>query len=49
MKAAGKEPRFPQLTMEQLNEGQKSLGEQVMKVSSVGLPGPIIRCCAVRC
>jgi 4-carboxymuconolactone decarboxylase len=38
--ATGKEPRFPQLTMEQLNEGQKSLGEQVMKVSSVGLAGP---------
>jgi 4-carboxymuconolactone decarboxylase len=26
--------------MEQLNEAQKSLGEQVMKVSSVGLAGP---------
>ena len=38
--AASKEPRFPQLTMEQLNEAQKSLGEQVMKVSSVGLAGP---------
>jgi 4-carboxymuconolactone decarboxylase len=38
--ATSKEPRFPQLTMEQLNEAQKSLGEQVMKVSSVGLAGP---------
>lgn len=38
--ATGKEPRFPQLTMEQLNEAQKPLGEQVMKVSSVGLAGP---------
>jgi 4-carboxymuconolactone decarboxylase len=38
--AAGKEPRFPQLTMDQLNEAQKSLGEQIMKVSSVGLGGP---------
>src|SRR5438270_10166449 len=38
--ARGKEPRFPQLTMEQLNEQQKPLGEQVMKVSSVGLAGP---------
>jgi 4-carboxymuconolactone decarboxylase len=38
--AIGKEPRFPQLTMEQLNEKQKPLGEQIMKVSSVGLGGP---------
>src|SRR4051794_13473881 len=38
--AASKEPRFPQLTMEQLNEAQKPLGEQIMKVSSVGLGGP---------
>jgi len=38
--ATGKEPRFPQLTMEQLSEAQKPLGEQIMKVSSVGLGGP---------
>src|SRR3954452_8759570 len=38
--ARGKEPRFPQLAMEQLNEQQRPLGEQVMKVSSVGLAGP---------
>jgi 4-carboxymuconolactone decarboxylase len=38
--AIGKEPRFAQLTMDQLNEAQKSLGEQIMKVSSVGLGGP---------
>ena len=38
--ARGKEPRFPQITMEQLNEQQRPLGEQVMKVSSVGLAGP---------
>jgi 4-carboxymuconolactone decarboxylase len=38
--AAGKEPRFPQLTMEQLNEVQRPLGEQIMKVSRVGLGGP---------
>jgi 4-carboxymuconolactone decarboxylase len=38
--ATGKEPRFPQLTMDQLNEAQKPLGEQIMKVSSVGLGGP---------
>ena len=33
-------PRFPQLTMDQLNDKQKPLGEQIMKVSSVGLGGP---------
>jgi 4-carboxymuconolactone decarboxylase len=38
--ATSKEPRFPQLTMDQLDEAQKPLGEQVMKVSSVGLAGP---------
>ena len=38
--ATSKEPRFPQLTMDQLDEKQKPLGEQVMKVSSVGLGGP---------
>jgi 4-carboxymuconolactone decarboxylase len=38
--ATGKEPRFPQLTMDQLNDAQKPLGEQIMKVSSVGLGGP---------
>src|SRR5271154_3617081 len=32
--------RFPQLTMEQLTPEQKPLGEQIMKVSSVGLAGP---------
>jgi 4-carboxymuconolactone decarboxylase len=38
--ATSKEPRFPQLTMEQLSDLQKPLGEQIMKVSSVGLAGP---------
>ena len=38
--ATGKEPRLAQLTMDQLDEKQKSLGEQIMKVSSVGLGGP---------
>ena len=33
-------PRFPLLTIDQLNEKQKPLGEQIMKVSSVGLGGP---------
>jgi 4-carboxymuconolactone decarboxylase len=38
--AVSKEPRFPPLTMEQLDAAQKSLGEQIVKVSSVGLGGP---------
>ena len=35
-----KAPRFPQLTMDQLTDAQKPLGEEIMKVSSVGLGGP---------
>ena len=35
-----KEPRFPQLAMDQLTDQQKALGEEIMKVSSVGLGGP---------
>ena len=38
--ATGKEPRMTQLTMDQLDEKQKPLGDQIMKVSSVGLGGP---------
>jgi 4-carboxymuconolactone decarboxylase len=38
--ASSKEPRFPQLTMDQLDEKQKPLGEQIMKISSTGLGGP---------
>jgi 4-carboxymuconolactone decarboxylase len=38
--ATGKEPRFPQLTVDELNAAQKPLGDQIMKVSSVGLGGP---------
>jgi 4-carboxymuconolactone decarboxylase len=38
--AASKEPRFPQLTMDQLNDTQRPLGEAIMKVSSVGIGGP---------
>jgi 4-carboxymuconolactone decarboxylase len=38
--AVSKEPRFPQLTMDQLTDQQKALGEEIMKVSSVGLGGP---------
>jgi len=35
-----KPPRFAPLTLEQLNVYQKPLGEQIMRVSSVGLGGP---------
>ena len=38
--AMSEEPRFPQLTMEQLGDAQKPLAEQIMKVSSVGIGGP---------
>jgi 4-carboxymuconolactone decarboxylase len=38
--AMSKEPRFPQLTMDQLTDRQRPLGDQIMKVSSVGLGGP---------
>ena len=35
-----KPPRFPQLTMQQLNDQQRPVGEQIMKVSSIGIAGP---------
>jgi 4-carboxymuconolactone decarboxylase len=35
-----KEPRFSQLTMEQLNDQQRLVAEEIMKVSSIGLGGP---------
>jgi 4-carboxymuconolactone decarboxylase len=38
--AAGKEPRFPQLTMAQLTDAQRPLGEAIMKISRVGIAGP---------
>jgi 4-carboxymuconolactone decarboxylase len=38
--ATSKEPRFPQLTMDQLSDQQRPLGEAIMKVSSVGIGGP---------
>lgn len=40
MTSADKPARFPQLTMDQLDVAQKALGEQVVKVSSIGLGGP---------
>ena len=38
--ANGKEPRFPQLALEQLDEQQRPVGEKIVKISSVGLGGP---------
>ncbi len=38
--AVAKAPRFPQLTLEQLTEQQRPLGEKILKISSVGLAGP---------
>ncbi|MGY2052681.1 carboxymuconolactone decarboxylase family protein [Methylobacterium sp. JK268] len=38
--ALGKEPRFPQLTLETLSDQQRPLGEKILKISSVGLAGP---------
>src|SRR6516165_10966775 len=32
--------RFPQLTMDHLDERQRPLGEQIMKISKVGIAGP---------
>jgi 4-carboxymuconolactone decarboxylase len=40
VRAQDKQPRFPQLQMDQLNDQQRPLAEQIMKVSSVGLGGP---------
>jgi 4-carboxymuconolactone decarboxylase len=37
---SAKQPRFPQLTMDQLDAAQKSVGEEIVKVSSVGIGGP---------
>jgi 4-carboxymuconolactone decarboxylase len=34
------QPRFAQLTMEQLDNEQRPLGEKIMRVSSIGLSGP---------
>jgi len=36
----GKEPRFVQLRMEDLNEQQRPLAEEIFKISSVGIGGP---------
>jgi 4-carboxymuconolactone decarboxylase len=33
-------PRFPQVTMEQLNPRQKALAQEILKISSAGIGGP---------
>jgi 4-carboxymuconolactone decarboxylase len=38
--AADKEPRFSQLSPDQLNDAQKKVAERILKVSSAGLGGP---------
>jgi len=38
--AMSKEPRFPLLTLEQLDDAQRPLGEQIVKISRVGLVDP---------
>jgi len=37
---SAKKPRFPQLTMDQLDAAQRPFGEEVVKVSSLGIGGP---------
>jgi 4-carboxymuconolactone decarboxylase len=34
------EKRFPQLTLEQMNDQQRPVAEQILKISSIGLTGP---------
>jgi 4-carboxymuconolactone decarboxylase len=38
--APARPPRFPQLTMAQLNDEQRPIGERIMSFSRVGLGGP---------
>ena len=38
--SSDKEPRFPQLKVEQLNEQQRPFGDEILKVSSIGITGP---------
>ena len=38
--SSDKEPRFPQLKVEQLNDQQRPFGEEILKVSSIGISGP---------
>ena len=38
--SSDKEPRFPQLKVDQLNEQQKPFADEILKVSSIGISGP---------
>ena len=38
--AEAQEKRFAQLTLENVNEQQRPIAEQILKVSSIGLTGP---------
>jgi len=38
--ASGREPRFPQLTLAELTDQQRPLGEAIVKISRVGISGP---------
>jgi 4-carboxymuconolactone decarboxylase len=38
--SSDKEPRFPQLKVEQLSDQQRPFGDEILKVSSIGITGP---------
>ncbi len=38
--SSDKEPRFPQLKLEQLNDQQRPFADEILKVSSIGITGP---------
>ena len=40
VRSAEKEPRFPQLKVEQLSDQQRPFADEILKVSSVGITGP---------
>src|SRR5215510_208733 len=40
MHSAREQARFPQLTIDRLDERQRPLAEQILKVSSIGIAGP---------
>jgi len=38
--SSDKEPRFPQLKVDQLNDQQRPFADEILKVSSIGISGP---------
>jgi 4-carboxymuconolactone decarboxylase len=40
LRSADKEQRFPLLKLEQLNDQQRPLADEILKVSSIGISGP---------